>query len=306
MTYDAGRGAVVIALVHPTQSSYATELDRYTYDSGTASWSAATTVSLAGIGAMALSADGSKLLVGTLGQTAAPTCSINEVDPVALTAQLTASTGSLGPPTHIAVLNDGRALITQGQNALDPVMSYTELQPQLVPLEPYQTGTGLVYNGVVAASGDGSIATIIDGLSGQFMQWNASTETLAPPQNSSGGYWASLSVDGSRQLMVQQSGTQIYDASYNAVGALPSTTLIGVVAPSGQRAYTYDSNGTIRVFDLTTPATGTTPCPEILPAITLAASPSTNPVGPYRMTITPDGGTLFIAGDKQIVVVPLP
>jgi hypothetical protein len=46
--------------------------------------------------------------------------------------------------------------------------------------------------------------------------------------------------------------------------------------------------------------------PEILPAITPSASPSTNQSSPHKMVITPDGGTVFIAGDQQIIVLPVP
>jgi hypothetical protein len=307
MVYDAGRGALLVALVHNNQGANATELDRYTYATGTTTWSSASSTLLPWIGAMALSADGAKLLVGTQDPNSSFDSNINELDPMTLATQLTTPVQNFGPPTHIAVVNDGRAILTGGSDAIEPIMSYSELRPQVVPLDPHLNGPTYVYNGVVAASGDGSTATITDGLEGAIMQWNASTEQLSGAQSSTIYYWANLSRDGSRSLVGGSGGaTQVYDATLNPIGTLPSTTLVGVLAPSGQRAYTYDINGTVRVFDLTTPPGGQTMFPEILPAITPSASPSTNQNNPRKMVITPDGGTVFIAGDQQIIVLPVP
>jgi hypothetical protein len=307
LVYDAGRGVLLVALVHPNQGASATELDRYSYTPGTSSWTSASSTLLAGIGAMALTADGGKLLVGTQDPTSSFDSNINEVDPTSMVTELTTPVMNFGPPTHIAVVNDGRAILTGGSNALEPIMSYTELRPQVVPLDPHVNGPTYVYNGIVAASGDGSTATITDGLEGAIMQWNASTEQLSGAQPANIYYWASLSHDGSRKLVGGSEGaTQLYDASLNPIGTLPFTTVVGVLAPSGQRAYTYDINGTVRVFDLTTPPSGQTALPEILPAITPSASPSINQNNPLKMVISSDGGTVFIAGDQQIIILPVP
>jgi len=307
LVYDAGRGVLLVAIVHPNQGTGSTELDRYSYASGTGSWSSASSTLLPGIGAMALTADGGKLLVGTQDPTTSFDSNINELDPTTLVTELITPVLNFGPPTHIAVVNDGRAILTGGSNALEPIMSYTELRPQVVPLDPHVNGPTYVYNGVVAASGDGSTAAITDGLEGAVMQWNASTELLSVAQPAGIYYWASLSRDGSRKLLGGGEGAaQLYDATLNAIGILPSTTLVGVLAPSGRRAYTYDINGSVRVFDLTTPLSGQAMLPEILPAITQSASPSTNQNSPLKMVISPDGGTVFIAGDQQIIVAPVP
>jgi hypothetical protein len=306
LIYDAGRATLLVAMVHPSQGISSTELDRYSYATGTG-WSSASSTLLPNFGAMALTADGGKLLVGTQDPTSSFGSEINELDPASLATQLTTSVQNFGPPTHIAVVNDGRAILTGGSNALEPIMSYTELRPQVVPLDPHVNGPTYVYNGVVAASGDGSTATITDGLEGAIMQWNASTEQLSSAQSSNVFYWANLNRDGSRKLVGGSGGaTQVYDASLNPIGTLPSTTLVGVLAPLGQRAYTYDINGTVRVFDLTTPPGAQSMFPEILPAITPSASPSTNQSNPLKMVITPDGGTVFIAGDQQIIVLSVP
>ena len=104
---------------------------------------------------------------------------------------------------------------------------------------------------------------------------------------------------GSRIVL---NNTQVYDSGFNLLsGALPNTTLAVVLKADGTAAYTYDSSGKVRKFDLTgTPVAGI--YPEIGSGTSLAGSPGSN----VRMTITPDGGTLFLAGGTQIVVLPAP
>lgn len=74
------------------------------------------------------------------------------------------------------------------------------------------------------------------------------------------------------------------------------------LAANSRRAYTYDNDGTVRVFDVSAAAVGT--FPEVLPAITLAEGPGTASV--YRILASHDEQALFIAGSEQVVVVPLP
>jgi hypothetical protein len=307
LVYDAGRGAVLVAMMHPSRGANWTEIYRFAYSAGSASWSSAVLTTLPGISAMALTANGGKLLVGTQDQTNGFDSNIIEADPITIATLLTTSVLNFGPPTHIALVNDGRAIMTGGINAIQSIMSYSELRPQVVPLNPQPNGASAVYNGAVAASGDGSSAEISDGLDGEVALWNASTEQLTSGHQSHNFAEIKLNRDGSRVLrFTGLNGAQVYDTSQNLLGTLPTTTVVGVLAPSGLRAYTYDSNGTIRVFDLTTPpADGQSLYPEILPAIIPSASPSSSPNTVAKMVISPDGGRLFVAGDQQVVVVPV-
>ena len=84
----------------------------------------------------------------------------------------------------------------------------------------------------------------------------------------------------------------------HARGSLPTTTIGAVLAPTAMRAYTYDQTGTVRIFDLSS-----TPVVEVLPAITLTGTPVSKQA---TLTITQDGGTLFLGLDSGIIITPTP
>jgi hypothetical protein len=83
------------------------------------------------------------------------------------------------------------------------------------------------------------------------------------------------------------------------MGTIPFANTV-VVSPNGTRAYTY-SSGTVRTYDLTTP-----PVLGAFSEIGIGTATPGNPGLGTVMTISPDGGTLFIAGDAAIVVMPAP
>jgi hypothetical protein len=94
-----------------------------------------------------------------------------------------------------------------------------------------------------------------------------------------------------------------------ALGALPATAegdALFVVSPDGQYAYAFHKSGNlIRKFNLAAPVAGS--FVEIGSGTVLADRPSVeNRRGPTRMTISPDGATLFIAGNQNIIVMPAP
>jgi hypothetical protein len=90
---------------------------------------------------------------------------------------------------------------------------------------------------------------------------------------------------------------------------LPATAegdALFVVSPDGQYAYAFHKSGNlIRKFNLAAPVAGS--FVEIGSGTVLADRPSVeNRRGPTRMTISPDGATLFIAGNQNIIVMPAP
>lgn len=97
-------------------------------------------------------------------------------------------------------------------------------------------------------------------------------------------------------------GTKVYDGGFTLLGTLPDTTAAVVLKSDGSRAYTYDTAaGGILVYDIS--ATRNEAAYTALGAVTpLAADPGTG----VLMTITPDNGTLFVAGGTRIVVQPTP
>jgi hypothetical protein len=86
-------------------------------------------------------------------------------------------------------------------------------------------------------------------------------------------------------------------------GSLPTTTLAVVLSPDGTYAYTYDFDttipeATIRKFSVAGGSISEVPLTPIATVISVGNT--------VKMTISPDGGTLFAAGNGGIVVVPTP
>jgi hypothetical protein len=82
-------------------------------------------------------------------------------------------------------------------------------------------------------------------------------------------------------------------------GDLPAGLSAFVISPDGATAYAYFAagGGTVRKYDLTNPGV----FPQT--ASVAAASPGTffN-----AMTISPDGGWLFLAGNERVIILPAP
>jgi len=120
-------------------------------------------------------------------------------------------------------------------------------------------------------------------------------------------YQGSLSRNASRSILLQFPASitppcTVYDANFAAIGTLPATSFSNaVLSPDGGIAYLY-TNGTIRRFNLNLPD-GSGGFLEIGAALALPASPGSNSPA---MTISPDGGTLFLAGNQRLIIFPLP
>ena len=94
--------------------------------------------------------------------------------------------------------------------------------------------------------------------------------------------------------------TDVYTDQFVLLGILPATTLVSIMSHDGTVAYTVDSAGTLRKFDLT--SVTAQQFAEIGAGTALAADPGNNPV----MTISHDGGQIFIAGDQNLVIMTAP
>lgn len=291
LQYDAQRAALLVG----TDAGGGT-IFRYPYAGG--AWGAPTSVAIANLQDATLAADGSRLLA--LSRTA-----VTPLEPTTFAADAAVAAPSLPDGSflkNIAMTNTNQAIVTTGINA-----------SQATPLYVYTTRTGAIAqqnsalnNGTPGASADGALVTLMQG---------DSTLTSAPP------VYALVAVDGSitsvnvalnqnaiapvvdrDSTRIVLNGVNVYDNTFALWGKLPETTLALALRPDGKRAYTYDSAaGGLLVFD--TSATKSGEAYVALGAVVpLTGSPGAN----VKMTISPDGNTLILAGANQLVVQPTP
>jgi hypothetical protein len=166
-------------------------------------------------------------------------------------------------------------------------------------------------------SPDGSFVAIVHGPvspAQPVCQYETSSGLLAASNlslNQRLGEWSPPVLDrkATRVLITPNTyTTQIYDNNFEYLGSLAGVTIAATMKPDGTRAYTFDDTGVLRTFDLTQNPVGGF-FPEVGTGTALPGDPGyTN--YPYtttvRMLVSPDGGTLFIAGDTQIVILPAP
>ena len=304
LRYDAERQALL--LVATTGSG--TELLRYTYSSGgwsttPAMVSSATIPSLANLSDIALSTQGRELL-------ALSPQYLTELDPgtLAITTQYTP--GPTPAPAgvafkNLAVANDGNAIVTtgNGSSASTPLYLFAARNPAFTQ----NSTTPSLDNATPGASADGSVVALQQGdpslaSTPPVYQYTASSEAFAatPAATNQGTIAPALDQSATRIVL---NGIDVYDGSFALLGTLPSPTptLAVVVSPNADCAYTFDSSGQILAFNLTASMSGG-PYPQA--GATSVSSPGTG--GAVKMAISPDGGTLFLAGSSQIVVVPAP
>ncbi len=323
--YDAERQALLVA------DAASGKILRYSFSGGT--WSSTPIISA--LSDIALVTDGQHLLA--LSQT-----NLYQLTPdntlafdITTPAPTFATTGTY--LKSLAVGNDGNAVVTTGFAGSTSTALYvyaacnainilnTTCTPAFPSSQPATIPT--LDNSTAVGSSDGSLIAIMQGdptltSPPAAYQYVAASDTfsatsvalnqnlVAPavsvytPANSTTGtaYTSTTHIVLSGTDVNNASVVNVYDASYNLLGTLPSTTLAVVVKPDATRAYTFDSIASqVLSFDLTaSPAGGA--FPQVGSGTTLSGNPGTG----VRMAISPDGGTLFLAGSNRIVVQPSP
>jgi hypothetical protein len=310
VVYDAERQALLVQFYDRNLQPSQNELLRFAYGGGV--WSGAIATGLPPASDFALSIDGTQILSSGWDNSALDFSGQAVVQPLNPTTLLPLGPEVASPAAagfgvqSLAVTNDGQAILETTNFVLTgehPILGFAQL-PGTISVLP-QTTTLVSNNAAVGASSDGATVLVVSNSPGvpngpAVVKYDTSSGTLA--QLNSFVQSGTISIDrhGTRVLL---NSTDVYDQNLALLGSLPPTTIGSVLSPDAHRAYTYDSAGSVRVFDLTAAASAGL-YPEITPAISLFGSPV--PSSSARLIVSPDGGTLFVALAGSVFVVPLP
>jgi hypothetical protein len=300
LIYDAERKSIYLV---GTNSAWTFE--RYHFNGVT--WDPADAFAVGGVGdasRIALAPNGSEILQTTATQ-------LVRINPVTLSTSFIDASSLGGTLSDIAFLNDGSVIGTLLFSAPGNISLYrTDLQSPLqfnsLSTQPDMGRRILSESGdgqkVVLPSSDVSSSfpiSVFEATDGTLSQ--SSVNTRATTQASQDRTGSTLILT-SFALTASQV-TTVYDSSLNARGTLPSDLTGVVVSPNGAAAYAYfSSTSAIRKFDLSSPD-GSGGFNEIGSVTAVADSPGT---GLVRMVISPDGGTLFLAGTERVIIIPAP
>jgi len=313
--YDAEREVLFIAASDFNSSNFNTtsrqtnRILQYQFSNG--SFVSINTTVIPLLQGMALSPDGSQLLVITDKQ-------ILHLDATNMvqtnSTTLTGLYASNRYFKNIVVTNDGNAIITTAYIGSGSTSTYVY---SILNAELTRISSTFLYNGSSGVSADGSKVIFIEGSvspAQPLREYSSSTglfsilsanENQKQCINSYMGRCIYPVVDktGNRIAIIDGSiTTDIYDSSFTLLGQLPITTELVAFNADGTRIYAYDSSSTLRTYDLTASTIGGM-FPEIGSGTTLAGSPGS---GVQKMILSADGSTLFITGTSSIVIQPAP
>lgn len=259
------------------------------------------------VGYIALSPDGTELIQTRPGQ-------LRRFDPVTL-AQLPSANIPIAPSSRgLAFANDGGLIGSCSAHNIGNLCRYDLLTQAATPISfPFH----LWYRDT-SASADGRTLVLRyfnDGADDtRLYTYDASTGVVTPRPGTGPSAVRPFSVsrNGSRivladilrmqrnaftQLNLPWTQTTVYDAQFNAVGTLPNDVNPVVLSPDGNFAYGYSSaDGRVRKFSIGAPGVTELGSSTVAPADTWM----------FEMTISPDGGSLFLAGATSVVIAPAP
>jgi hypothetical protein len=308
LVYDAERRALLVAERYADRGSPSnpalSRILRYTFDG--ANWSAGvpSPETVHRLRDLAISPRGDRVIA------------LREADVSELDATTLAFIEShANPPStleymrFIALLNDGYALISSDYYG-------SGSNPQTLYSLSTRTFTTLGFNtrvpdGIAAASGDGSRGLVVGGTT--HKQYDASNGTIRDASaltfSHTNDYRPAIDRTGSRIVVGNGTETSVLAGDYSLLCTLPSTTRAYTISPFGNRAFALSSASKLQAYQVVNASGG--PCPPDGPEINVD-DPGIDPSGfgfPYsnvQMTISPDGGTLFMAGIDHVVVQPWP
>ena len=305
--YDAERQALLVGVAYPTPGSSG-EIFRYPF-TGSAWATTPASVAIASFRDLALSFDGRQLI-------AVSDFAVQKIDAAALTM------GTVTPPLvfetffkGVAMANDGNAILTTGSSRFEGGATFAWFY--LVREDRVSLGFGSVIEivrGTPGSSADGSRVILSQSspdptpsYDGQYDSRSGVFSFIPSPIPGMPLTWPSTPIrpklDRKATRLVLNGYIVIKNSDYSHQSFLPPVapgdSAAVALSPDGTRAYQYVSGTLLRTFDVSSPDQGVS---EIGTGTVLLSDPGANPV----MTVSPDGGTLFIAGADAIVVVPAP
>jgi hypothetical protein len=291
LRYDAERSALVLG----TDAAGGTVL-RYP-SAGGGAWGSPSSVALGELQDIVLAPNGAQWFA--LSRTA-----LTPLEPTSLALAAAVPAPSLATNNFlkgIAVANNNVAVVTTGiAGSTSTALYLYDIHNNALVLQSTATN-----NGTPAAALDGSTVVMIQGDPSLTTDPSVLTYTAASNLFAVAGIALKQNtippaVDRTTSRYVLN-GTRVYGTSFTLVGKLPDATLAVAIRPDGKRAYTFDGTA-LHTFDISAAVTDAGAYTPIGSPVTLAGDPGAG----VRMTISPDGGALFLAGSTQIVIQPTP
>jgi hypothetical protein len=319
MIYDAERRALLVVERYADPDlpdGTMTRILRYAFDG--AAWGAPVAVSAPAVRDLAISHRGDRLL-------ALAAAHLDELDPSTLALIVRTNNfdliGTSAYMRYIALANDGHAVLSPDYfgSGGAPVYLYSMGTHSFTKID-YRRGSIVQgtnehigsTNGVVGASGDGSIALVAAGSSPLHYLPSSGMLLKAPFGGTSSGSEFRPSMDRGASRIVVSNGleTRVLNRDYTLFCTQPNEMRAYVVSPIGNRVFILTSASELRVFNLTVNPNGG-PCSEEVPAVAVPnlgfdAPGYPIPRSTVRMAISPDSATLFFAGVNGILVKPWP
>jgi hypothetical protein len=203
---------------------------------------------------------------------------------------------SLGTFGKLSMSNDGNALVFLGPNPIRAFL-YNVLKHTFTEIPMPALQSQII---TARSSIDGSRILIGVGLPANLYYYDSSQSQIVSAV-------PGLVVN---RLACDRTGTNSivdgtgYDRQFQALGSVVLNLNFPAISPDGHRGYgalPAESPPTLRTYDLTS-TDGAGHFVEITPEITLADTPGNSAV----LGISDDGGTVFVAGEKNLVVQPVP
>jgi hypothetical protein len=303
--YDAERRALLVGVAYPTPGSSG-DIFRYPF-TGSAWATAPASVSVASFRDLALSLDGKQLI-------AVSDFAVRQIDSAALTA------GTATPALQFALLFKGVAMANDGNAVLSSIFprsprAASSLWRYSVRDAAITLGEGIsIVQGTPGSSADGSLVVLshaspdsTGSFVGQYDSGSGRFSFIPSQVQGEASTWPRTSIrpklDRKATRLIMNGYIVIKNSDYFHPSSLPPVapgdSAAVALSPDGTRAYQYVSGTLLRTFDVSSPDQSVS---EIGAGTVLPSDPGANPV----MTVSPDGGTLFIAGADGIVVVPAP